>query len=161
MESLQRCPHLAVKLLDHVVIACSFPFHSYIICAPGKSYSRKFRPMKFKCYTNCSGTRRAHAVITPSACARGKAIPSVHRLSVVFLSVCRLSVCLSSAKTFSNILQADTSSTYNRVISFANSPILTFVYLIIWNTLQFSALSGLSYYPVQLVIHLEIPYIEL
>ena len=47
------------------------------------------------------------------------------------------------------------------VISFANSPILTFVYLIIRNTLQFSVLSGVSYYPVQLVVHLEIPYIEL
>ena len=35
-----------------------------------------------------------------------------------------------------NILQADTSSTYNRVISFSNSPILTFVYLIIRNTLN-------------------------
>ena len=60
-----------------------------------------------------------------------------------------------------NILQADTSSTYNRVISFSNSPILTLVYLIIRNTLQFSVLSDLSYYPVQLVIHLEILYIEL
>ena len=88
--------------------------------------------------------------VTPRACARGKAIPSVRRLSV------SLSVCLSSAK---KILQADTSSTYNRNISFANSPILTFVYLIILNTLQFSVLSGLSY-PVQLVVHLEIPYIE-
>ena len=36
-----------------------------------------------------------------------------------------------------------------------------FVYLIIRNTLQFSVLSGLSYYPVQLVVHLEILYIEL
>ena len=72
-----------------------------------------------------------------------------------------LSVCLSVVckKKLSNILQVDTSSTYNRNISFANSPILTFVYLIILNTLQFSVLSGLSY-PVQLVVHLEIPYIE-
>jgi len=84
-------------------------------------------------------------LVTPRACARGKVVPSV---------------CLSSAK-FSNILQADTFSTYNRVISFANSPILTFVYLIIRNTLQFSVLSGFSYYPVQLVVHPEIPYIEL
>ena len=76
-------------------------------------------------------------LVTPRACTRGKAIPSVRRLSV-----CRL------PKEFSNILQADTSSTYNRVISFANNPILTFVYLIIRNTLQFSVLSGLSYYPV-------------
>jgi len=74
---------------------------------------------------------------------------------------CPSSFCLSSTKKISNILQADTSSTYNCVISFANSPILTFVYLIIRNTLQFSVLSGLSYYPVQLVIHLEIPCIEL
>jgi len=41
-------------------------------------------------------------IFTLHACARGKAIPSVHRLSV----------CLSSAKKSSNILQADTSSTY-------------------------------------------------
>jgi len=95
------------------------------------------------------------AIITPCACARGKVIPSVRRLSVC------LSVCLSSAKNFLNILQADTSSTYDHVISFANSTILTFVYLIIRNTLQFSVHSGLSYYPVQLVVHLEIPYIEL
>ena len=75
---------------------------------------------------------------------------------------CPSSICLSVVcKKFSNILQADTSSTYNRVISFANSPILTFVYLIIRNTLQFSVLSGLSYYLVQLVVHLEILYIEL
>ena len=56
-----------------------------------------------------------------------------------------LSVCLSVVckKKLSNILQVDTSSTYNRNISFANSPILTFVYLIIRNTLQFSVLAGL------------------
>jgi len=68
-------------------------------------------------------------------------------------------VCLSSANKFSNILQADTSLTYNRVISFANSPIVTLVYLTIQNTLQFSVLSGLSCDPVQLVVHLEILHI--
>jgi len=84
-------------------------------------------------------------------------LPCVHAQGVkrYLLSV----VCLSSAKIF---LQADTSLTYNHVISFANSPILTFVYLIIIrNTLQFSVLAGLCYYRVQLVVHLEIPYIEL
>ena len=89
------------------------------------------------------------SIFTPHACARGKAIPSVRRLSVIY------------QKNFSNNYPTSrSSSTYNRVISFANSPILTFVYLIIWNMLQFSVLSGLSYYPVQLVVHLEIPYIE-
>ena len=94
---------------------------------------------------------RLNIILLPRAHAQGV---KRYLLSVVCQSVC-LSVCRLQKK----ILQADTSSTYNRDISFANNPILTFVYLIIRNTLQFSVLSGLSY-PVQLVVHLEIPYIE-
>ena len=71
-------------------------------------------------------------IITPRTCTRGKAIPSV-----CCLSVCRLQ------KNFQISYKQILLRLINRVISFANSPILTFVYLIIRNTLQFSVLSGL------------------
>jgi len=84
---------------------------------------------------------------------------SVICLSVCCLSVCCLSVCCLSARKFSNILlQADTSSTYNHVISFANSPNAGVPH----NTEHVAIICTFrSYYAVQLVVHLEIPYIEL
>jgi len=59
-------------------------------------------------------------------------------------SVSQSSVCLSVV--CKKIFKYPTNRyffTYSRVISFANSPILMFMYLIIQNTLQFSVLSGL------------------
>jgi len=62
---------------------------------------------------------------------------------VLWCQICGSRYRHSRHSDFSNVLQADTSPTYNRVISFANSPILTFEYLTIQNMLQLSVLAGL------------------
>ena len=86
--------------------------------------------------TGLGSENKSKQIITPRACTRGKAIPSVRRLSVCLSVICKKNVQISYKQILLRIM-------YNRVISFANSPILTFVYLIIRNTLQFSVLSGL------------------